>query len=138
MRRRGGATVALILLVALVAGGCGSGGSKRTGRTVTFGTGGNFPAETIVGTYSERGCIRDGRTLAQNARLYYKHSTGAPGPADLYYYDLRFAFAHFQADGCARSDLRAALERGLTARQRRFLLHNVADNLAGAFHAALG
>jgi len=135
---RAGGTVALTLLLVLVAAACGSAGARHTSHTVTFRTGGNFPAETIVGHPTDRGCIRDGRTVAENARLYYRHSTGAPGPADLYYYDLRFAFAHFQADGCTSGDLRRALERCLTAPQRTFLLHNVAGDVDRAFHAALG
>ena len=35
-----------------------------------------------------------------HAALDYAHSTGLPGPADLYYYDLRESYAHAQADGC--------------------------------------
>jgi hypothetical protein len=123
-----------VLLVALVAA-CG-GGTPR-GRTVTFVSAGNFPPETIVGSYSVRRCAADTRTLVHDARLYYVHSTVAPGPADLYYYDMRFAHAHFVADGCTSKELGQALESRLTARQRAFLLHNVAGNLYRAFHAAL-
>jgi hypothetical protein len=80
----------------------------------------------------------DARTLVDDARLYYAHSTGAPGPADLYYYDMRFAYAHFEADNCTSKELGGAMKRGLTARQRAFLLHNVASDLYRAFHSALG
>jgi hypothetical protein len=127
----------LVLLVALVSAGCG-GGTPRKGRTVTFTTAGNFPPLTIVGTYSVHGCEADTHTLVGDALLYYRHSNGAPGPADLYYYDLREAYAHFEADGCTSTELGKALKRRLTARQRAFLVHNVASDLHRAFRAALG
>ena len=135
MRRRAG-TVVVASLVAVAVAGCG--GTARTGRTVTFKSAGTFPPSTIVGTYSADRCKRDARTLVRDALLYYRHSTGAPGPADLYYYDMRFAYAHVQADGCTNEELATAMERGLTARQRTWLLHNVASNLDRAFRAALG
>ena len=92
------------LLVGLACAGCGGGGASRTARTVTFATAGNFPPLTIVGTYSVRGCAADTRTVVQDAALYYAHSTGLPGPADLYYYDLREAYAHSRPTGArARS-----------------------------------
>ena len=125
----------MVLVVALVVAACG--GTARRGRTVVFRAGGAFPPSTIAGTYSARGCASDARTVADDARRYYAHTNGAPGPADLYYYDLRFAYAHFEADGCTSQELGRALERNLTAKQRRFLLHNVASNLSRAFHAAL-
>ena len=128
--------LALALLVPLAAA-CGGGGPSHTSRTVTFVAGGNFPPSTIVGNYSEQGCAADARTVVHDARLYYVHSTGAPGPADLYYYDMRFAYAHFQADGCTSEQLGEAMKAGLSARQRTFLLHNVASNLRRAFQAAL-
>ena len=102
------------LLVGLACAGCGGGGTSHTARTVTFTTAGNFPPLTIVGTYSVRGCAADTRTVVQDAALYYAHSTGLPGPADLYYYDLREAYAHFQADGCASKELGRQMERRLT------------------------
>jgi hypothetical protein len=126
-----------VLLVALACAACGTGGGSRRGRTVTFITAGNFPQMTITGTYSARGCAADTRTLVQDAALYYAHSTGLPGPADLYYYNLRFAYAHFQADACTRQELGRQMKRRLTARQRAFLLHNVASQLQQAFRAAL-
>ncbi len=127
----------LTVLVALVSAGCG-GGTTRKGRTFTFTTGGNFPPSTIVGTYSVSGCLADTKTLVQDAHLYYVHSTGAPGPADLYYYDLRESFAHFEADNCTGEQLGQAMKRGLTVRQRAFLLRNVASDLHRAFSEALG
>jgi len=127
----------MVLLVGIACAGCGSGGTSHRGRTVTFVTAGNFPPLTITGTYSARGCAADTRTVVENAALYYAHSTGLPGPADLYYYDLREAYAHFQADGCAGEELCRELKRRLTARQRTFLLHNVAGNLEQAFRGAL-
>ena len=128
----------LFALVPLTLAACGSAAqTARTGRTVTFETAGTFPPATITGTYSTRGCLDDAREIVHNARLYYVHSTSAPGPADLYYYDLRFAYAHFDADACTSSQLGDALKRGLTARQRAFLLHNVASDLLGPFRAAL-
>jgi hypothetical protein len=134
--RRGRALLPVLLLVLGLAA-CGGSAASRTGRTVTFVSGGAFPPSTIVGTYSVRGCLADARTLVNDARLYYAHSTGAPGPADLYYYDMRFAYAHFEADNCTSKELGEAMRRGLTARQRAFLLHNVASDLYHAFRAAL-
>jgi hypothetical protein len=90
-----------------------------------------------VGSYSVRGCTTDARTLVREARSYYVHSTTGPGPADLYYDDMRLDFAHFEADACTSKELGQAIRRGLTARQRAFLLRNLASDLAGAFHAAL-
>jgi len=136
MGSHGRRALALAPAVVCAAAGCG-GGASRTGRTVTFDTSGVFPTATIVGSYSVRACAADAATLVREARLYYAHSTGAPGPADLYYYDLRFAYAHLQADACTSKELGAAMEGGLTARQRTFLLHNVASNLYRAFRAAL-
>ena len=126
----------LFLLVGLTSAACGGSGTPR-GRTVTFVSAGNFPPTTIVGSYSARGCARDTRTLVQDAGLYYAHSTGLPGPADLYYYDMRFHYAHFEADGCTSKQLGEAMKRHLTAPQQAFLLHNVASNLHRAFRAAL-
>jgi len=134
---RRGPAPCLLLLLAVVAAGCGRGAASRTGHTITFQTAGAFPTATIVGTYSVRGCTHDARVLVRDARTYYLHSTGAPGPADLYYYDMRFAYAHFQADGCTSGQLGAAMISGLTARQRTFLLGNVASNLRRAFRDAL-
>ena len=90
-----------------------------------------------MGTYSVQGCASDTHTLVSDALLYYKHSTGAPGPADLYYYDLRESYAHFEADACTSEELGQALERRLTARQRTFLLRNVASDLHRVFRSAL-
>lgn len=134
---RVGRALLLVLLVALVSAGCG-GGTSRKGRTVTFTTAGNFPPLTIVGTYSVHGCEADTHTLVGDALLYYRHSNGAPGPADLYYYDMREAYAHFEADGCSSTELGQAMKRRLTGHQRAFLLDNVASDLYRAFRAALG
>jgi hypothetical protein len=137
MRSRSAWSLVLILLVGLICAACGGGGPSHRGRTVTFVTAGNFPPLTITGTYSARGCAADARTLVHDAALYYAHSTGLPGPADLYYYDLRESYAHVQADGCTSSQLGREMKSRLTARQRTFLLHNVARNLQQAFRAAL-
>jgi len=125
----------LASLIALVCAGCG--GAAHKGRTVTFAGAGSFPPSTIVGNYSARGCMDDAKTLVDDARSYYVHSTTGPGPADLYYDDMRFDFARFEADGCTSKELGSAMERGLTPRQRAFLLHNVASDLHRAFQAAL-
>ncbi|HZD86898.1 MAG TPA: hypothetical protein VE088_02710 [Gaiellaceae bacterium] len=126
----------MLLPVALVAAACGA-GTSRTGRTVTFRSSGAFPTSTIVGRHSASGCTADARTVVRNARLYYAHSTVAPGPADLYYYDLRFAYAHFEADACTSGGLGREMRRRLTARQRTFLLGHVASDLHRALRAAL-
>lgn len=125
------------LLVGLTCAACGGGGASHRAHTVTFVTAGNFPPLTIVGTYSAQGCAADTRTVVHDGALYYAHSTGLPGPADLYYYDLREAYAHFQADGCASSELGQEMKRRLTSKQRTFLLHNVASDLQQALRAAL-
>jgi hypothetical protein len=137
MGRRSRRALLLVGLIALATTACGGSGTTRTGRTVTFHASGAFPPSTIVGTYGVHRCNADARRVAEDARRFYVHSNGEPGPADLYYYDLRFSYAHFQADGCTSAVLGRALEQGLTARQRTFLLHNVASNLYRPFHAAL-
>jgi hypothetical protein len=116
--------------------GCGSAAHK--GRTVTFSGGGAFPPSTIVGTYSAKGCMEDAKIFVGDSRSYYVHSTSGPGPADLYYDDMRLSYAHFEADGCTSKELGDAMERGLTPRQRAFLLDNVASDLRRALAAALG
>jgi hypothetical protein len=126
----------LALLVAFVSAGCGA--TTRKGHTVTFSGGGAFPAATIVGRYSDRGCRTDAATLVDDSHAYYVHSTSGPGPADLYYDDMRLSYAHFQADECTSEQLGDAMKRGLTPRQRAFLLDNVASDLRRAFQAALG
>jgi hypothetical protein len=138
MGKRIARPVVLILLLGLACAGCGGGGTSHSPHTVTFTTAGNFPTATIVGKYSPAGCAADIHTLVDDAALYYAHSTRLPGPADLYYYDLRFDYAHFQADGCTSPELGRQMRRRLTARQRTFLLHNVASNLQHAFRSALG
>ena len=52
-------------------------------------------------------------------------------------WDMRFDFARFEADACTSKELGSAIERGLTPRQRAFLLHNVASDLHRAIQAAL-
>jgi hypothetical protein len=125
----------LLALVVIPLAGCG--GAAHRARTITFETAGAFPTATIVGKYSVRGCAKDAREIVHQARLYYLHSTTAPGPADLYFYDMRFAYAHFQADACTSAQLGKALRRGLTPRERAFLLGNVSGDLHRAFAAAL-
>lgn len=138
MRERRACILFTVLIVSLVPAACGGMGRAHASRMATVGSYGSFPAETIVGTYSVSGCATDTRTLVRDGRAYYAHSTGkAPAPADLYYFQLRLAYAHFEADGCTSAELGRVMERGLTARQRTFLLNNVASDLYRAFRAAL-
>ena len=125
----------MLAAVALLAG-CG-GASQHAAHVVTFDAAGAFPTVTIEGVYSVHNCERDTSVVVANARLFYVHSTGGIGPADLYFYDLRFAYAHFQADGCSPGELGDALASKLTQRQRNFLIHNLSSNLATAFSDAL-
>lgn len=137
MPERGTAPTLLpLVVVALLAAACG-GGTRHEGRTVTFAGAGTFPPTTIVGHYSVRGCATDAHTLVDDGHLFYAHSSGAQGPADLYYFDMRLAYAHFEADGCTSKELGRAMRRGLTARQTAFLLHNLTGDLHRAFQAAL-
>jgi hypothetical protein len=126
----------LSLLIGLVAAGCG-GETPHKARTVTFSGGGAFPPSTIVGSYSVHGCMSDAKTLVHDSHDFYAHSTYAPGPADLYYDEMRLDFAHFQADGCTSAQLGQAMRRGLSPRARAFLLRNVASDLNRALRAAL-
>jgi hypothetical protein len=50
---------------------------------------------------------------------------------------MRRSYAHFEADACTSKELGDAMKRGLTPRQRTFLLRNVASDLHRAFQAAL-
>lgn len=81
--------------------------------------------------------MHDAKIVADDAHSFYVHSTTGPGPADLYYDDLRSDYAHLEADGCTSKQLGDAMKRGLTARERGFLLQNVASDLHQAFRAAL-
>lgn len=90
-----------------------------------------------MGSYSAVGCKTDAATLVRESRSYYVHSTTGPGPADLYYDDMRLDFAHFQADECTGQELGEAMRNGLTPKQQTFLLRNVASDLRRAFRAAL-
>jgi hypothetical protein len=112
------------------------GGASHKGHTITFSGGGAFPPTTIVGRYSAQGCMVDAKTLVDDARLYYAHSTTLPGPADLYYDDMRLDAAHFEADACTTDEL-ADATKSLSARERRFLLHNLGGDLDRVFRAAL-
>jgi len=128
---------AILMLVAVaLRAGCG-GASQHAAHVVTFDAAGAFPTVTIQGVYSVHNCERDTNVVVANARLFYVHSTGGIPPADLYFYDLRFAYAHFQADGCSPEELGDALANKLTHLQRNFLIHNLSSNLATAFSAAL-
>ena len=127
--------LAAIALAVLVLAACG--GASHTGRTVTFKGAGTFPPATIAGTYSVSGCRHDSRVIVDNARLFYEHSTTAPGPADLYFYDMRFAYAHFEADGCTSKQLGDALTAGLTPPRRTWLLGHLPSDFRGIFRAAL-
>lgn len=124
----------LLLLLALV--GCGS-SSRSAAHTVTFKTAGTFPTATIVGHYSAQNCARDAAEVTDNAREFYRHSTGGLGPADAYFYDTRFAYATFTADGCTPEQLGTALAHGLTRRQQQWLIAHLSSNLAVPFRAAL-
>ena len=128
---------AILMLAAVgLLAGCG-GSSQHAAHVVTFETAGAFPTATIKGVYSVPNCEQDTNGVVANARLFYDHTNGGIGPADLYFYDLRFAYAHFQADGCSPGELGDALASKLTQRQRNYLIHNLSSNLATAFIAAL-
>lgn len=127
--------VIALALVALLAG-CGA-GSAHHAHVVTFATAGAFPTATIDGVYSVHNCKRDTSVVIANAKLFYAHSNGGIGPADLYFYDLRFGYAHFEADGCSPGELGDSLAASLTQRQRNWLLDNLSSNLATAFRVAL-
>lgn len=129
---------AVAVVVALVLAGCGGSGSRHAGRTVTVGTYAGFPATTIVGTYTPKGCARDAAAVAGDAHQYYAHTAGgAPPPADLYYIDMRADYAHFRADACPPADLGRALRTRLTARQRAYLLRDLSSDFVQAFRVAL-
>lgn len=129
----------MITPIVLALAACGGGsGTSHAGRTVTFGAYGGYPATTIVGRYSARGCAQNAAAVTDDALLYFDHTAGgAPPPADLYYHDLRADYAHFEADGCPSADLGRALRRGLTARQQSFLLANLSSDLVHIFRDAL-
>ncbi len=128
--------LAAIVLAVLALAACG-GGTSRTGRTVTFDTAGAFPTLTIVGHYSASNCAHAARVVVADARDFYLHSTTLPGPADLYFYDMREGYAHFQADDCTSKQLGDALARGLITRQRTWLQANLPAAFSRIFRAAL-
>lgn len=126
-----------VATVVLALAACGGSAMSHTGRTVTFSTAGAFPTATIVGTYSAAGCAHDSRVIVDNADLFYEHSTKLPGPADLYFYDMRFAYAHFEADGCTSDQLGTVVRSRLTAARRIWLLRNLPGDFRRIFSAAL-
>jgi hypothetical protein len=138
MHRVRGRLLLLVVLVALAPAACGGSAPSHRGRTVVFSGGGAFPPTTIAGRYSIAGCTSDARALVHDARSYYAHTHGGPGPADLYFEEMRLSYAHFRADGCTSGQLGREVDRSLTTRQRSFLLHDLAGNLRRSFRAALG
>lgn len=127
----------LSVVAVLALAGCRSAPSQHGAHVVTFTTAGTFPPETITGEFTAANCSRDTRAVVSYAREYYAHITGAPAPADLYYYEAHEAYAHFDADGCSRAPLGRALENEFTPRERRLLLRSLPRNLETAFRAAL-
>jgi len=128
---------ALALGAVMALAGCGSAALPHGAHVVTFTTAGAFPTATITGEYSLRNCARDTRVVTADAREYYTHIAGGLSPADLYYYNLRFAYATFEADGCTPGQLGRALEHGFTQRERAFLFRNLTSSIETAFRAAL-
>ena len=107
---------------------------------VTVPAYGVFPATTVAaGTAGNaNACRRDAEAFADGARMFLAHSgPRAAYPADLYYVILREAAADFRAHGCPPVLLGAALERMLTAKQRRALIDGLPVSIAQTVRESL-
>ncbi len=132
---KGSAASLLVVGAALLLTGCGSSGhGKATGRVVTVGAYGPFPAQTVTVASSAadaRICGQDADSFASQSVLYLEHSgRQAAYPADLWYVILREAMADLQARSCDPGVLGAALDRTLTARQRASLISDLPATMA--------
>jgi hypothetical protein len=128
-----------VLAATLVLAGCGS-SARQSHAVVTVPAYGVFPATTVAaGTArNANACRRDAEAFADGARMFLAHSgPRAAYPADLYYVILREAAADFRAHGCAPVLLGAALERLLTAKQRRALIDGLPVSIADTVRESL-
>jgi hypothetical protein len=135
-------TVAALALSATVLAGCGSSARHdRAPRQVTVPAYDAYPPDTIsvsAPTPDSPACRRDARGFALASLSFLAHSGPESAyPADLYYMVMREEIADFGVRGCSPELLGSALERGLTAGQRRTLVADLPRRMADTLRQAL-
>jgi hypothetical protein len=125
----------LILAGAAVLASCGSSAKH----TVTLPAYGDHPATTVAAAAADpNACRTDAVAFGDAARDFLAHSgRQAAYPADLWLVLLRDSLADFEARGCDRSTLGAALRRRLTPAQRQALVSGLPGSMAAAVSRAL-
>lgn len=125
----------LILAGAAVLAGCGSSDKHA----VTLPAYGDHPATTVAASAADPdACRADAVAFGDAARDFLAHSgRQAAYPADLWLVLLRDSLADFQARGCDRSTLGAALRHRLTPAQRQALVSGLPGSMAAAVSRVL-
>jgi hypothetical protein len=134
--------VPIALLAAVLAGlltGCGAHDSTGA-RPVTLGKYGDFGTETITvqtGAANLRTCKADADGFATQAHSLVRRYGDSGSSIDVYYEGLREELADFDARRCGAAVLGSALIEQLTGRQRRLLVAELAQPMAGRVRTAL-
>lgn len=123
--------LAALAPLAVLAAGCGSQSSRPATTLSQYGA---FPAQTVTTAHGDPRapvCHTRARTFADQSKQFVAHfRPSAVSPADNFYFELRVTLADFEAHGCDRALLRAALERSLTARERHVLVSRLPRAMA--------
>jgi hypothetical protein len=137
-RRWGRALAVVAMAVALTA--CGGRAARHgTGTQVSVPAYGVAPATTISSTAaSVRVCRSEAQGFAQDAVDFLEHfGPAAAYPADLNFVILREDLARYAADRCDPRLVGEALQQHLTSAQRRALVADLPDSMAGVVREAL-
>jgi hypothetical protein len=119
--------------------GCGAHDSTGA-RQVTLGKYGGFGGETITvstGAANVRACKVDADGFATQAQSLVRHYGDSGSSIDVYYEGLREELADFDARRCGAAVLGGALVEQLTGRQRRLLVAELPQSMAGRVRGAL-
>ena len=138
MGRPGLAAAAASVGVALLVCACGSSQRGVGQTTVRYGI---YPGDTIPVRDTNprsRACRRDAVAFARGSAGFLAHlGRQAASPADPYYMLLREQLAYFGARRCDPKLLGRALERRLSASERRLLLTHASSAMAAVLRRAL-
>jgi hypothetical protein len=135
-------TVAALAVASTALAGCGGSSPHRgaAGR-VTVQAYDAYPPDTIsvaAGSPDSPTCRLDARAFAHTSVYFLAHSGPESAyPADLYYVLMREELADFEARRCSLGLLGSALDRRLTARQRRALVADLPREMASVVHEGL-
>ncbi len=135
-------TVAVLVLSAATLTGCGSSApNARAPGQATRPAYDVYPPDTISVPTANPGspaCRSDASAFAHTALYFLAHSGPESAyPADLYYSIMREEIADYTARRCSPKLLGSALERSLTARQRRTLVADLPHQMATVVRQAL-